>query len=159
MRCYNGNICHDADPWTPDDNMRLDIPNHRIDMSKPLRDQPWLGDHSIPTAVPCITKALCICDVLFGYDGHKQSAPVGAVNPFVIPDDMLSLVDAIKPTRPGTCVPKSKNGKSESTIQQTILWLDNYYPLYHRWRPLAYMGLPRDAVEVEDFNYEDLLYR
>ena len=37
--------------------------------------------------------------------------------------------------------------------------MDNYYSLYHRWRPLCYMGLPRDAVEVENFNYDDLWYR
>ena len=86
-------------------------------MNKPLRDQPWLGEHSIPTAVPCITKALCVCDVFFGYDGHKQSAPVGTVNPFVIPEDMLPLVDAIKPIRPGTSIPMSKSGKLESTLQ------------------------------------------
>ncbi len=58
VRCYDGKICHDGDPWTPDSNMRLDVPNRKIDMSKGLHGQPWLGDHSIPTAVPCITKAL-----------------------------------------------------------------------------------------------------
>ena len=139
--------------------MKLDMPNHKVDMSKPLVGQPWLGEHSIPNAVPCITKALCVCNVFFGYGGHKQSAPVGAVDPFVIPEDMLPLVDKIKPVRPGTCIPRSKSGKSESTLQQAILWMDNYYSLYHRWRPLCYMGLPRDAVEVEDFNYDDLWYR
>ena len=40
VRCYNGRVNHDADPWVPDENnMRLDVPNHKIDMSKPLRDQ------------------------------------------------------------------------------------------------------------------------
>ena len=69
VRCYDGKVNHDADPWKPDSSiMRLDVPNHKTDMSKPLRDQPWLGEHSIPTAVPCITKALCVCDVFFGYD-------------------------------------------------------------------------------------------
>ena len=72
---------------------------------------------------------------------------------------MLPLVDEIKPIRPGTSIPISKSGKLESTLPQALLWLDNYYSLYHRYRPLAYMGLPRDAVEVEDFDYEDLWYR
>ena len=72
IRCYDGRVSHDADPWVPNEGtMKLDMPNHKVDMSKPLVGHPWLGEHSIPNAVPCITKALCVCDVFFGYDGHK----------------------------------------------------------------------------------------
>ena len=156
IRCYDGKVSHDADPWRTDDkSMQLGVPNHRIDMSKPLKDQRWLGEHSIPNAVPCMVKALCICDVLFGFDGQKASAPVGAIDPFAIPGDLLECVDKLKPIRPGTSVIKASNGNQESTLQLRLLWTDNYNPLYSRFRALAYMGLPRDAVQIEDFNYDE----
>ena len=135
------------------------MPNHKIDLNKPLKDQPWLGGHSIPAAVPCITKALCILDVFFGFDGNDKAAPVSMISPFVIPEELLSFTNEIRPARPGTAIPRSKTGKLESTLQESILFTDNYYSLSHRWRVLAYMGLPMDAVEVEDFDYEELSFK
>ena len=160
IRCYDGKVSHDGDPWAPDDkSMRLGVPNHYIDIDKPLKDQKWLGEYSVSDAVPCIVKALCICDVLFGFDGHKDSIPVGTTDPFAIPEDLLGNADAMKPPRPGTAVIKSRNGNRESVLQERLLWTDNYNPLYSRFRAIAYMGLPRDAVEVEDFDYDKLLHQ
>ena len=99
VRCYDGKVSHDADPWRPDPtSMRLNVPNHKIDLNKPLHDQPWLGEHSIPTAVPCIIKALCICDVFFGFDGNPQSAPVGTQT-----GSSFLRISSISPTESALC--------------------------------------------------------
>ena len=96
VRCYDGKIRHDADPWRPDPtSMCLNVPHHRIDLNRSLNDQRWLGEHTIPVAVHRITKALCILDVFFGFDGYEKGSPVAMTDPFFIPEDLLPVTDGI----------------------------------------------------------------
>ena len=126
LRSHCQKISSDTDPWDPGSRppMCLDVPHHTIDLTKSLTNQKWIGDLAIPDAVRRMTKALCICDVFFGF-GTKDGVPVRRIDPFYLPEDFRQAADSIRPVRPGTAVPRSKHGISESELQEKVLFEDN----------------------------------